>query len=48
MTGVTIGMNVDFCRAEIVGGANTPYDGGLFTLEIKIPNRWGLLNRRDD
>lgn len=31
--------------SEIVGGANTPYDGGLFTLEIKIPDRWGLLNR---
>ncbi|XP_053096606.1 ubiquitin-conjugating enzyme E2 T isoform X3 [Pangasianodon hypophthalmus] len=25
-------------KPEIVGGANTPYDGGLFTLEIKIPD----------
>lgn len=30
------------CCAEIVGGANTPYDGGLFTLEIKIPDRWSF------
>lgn len=25
---------------EIVGGANTPYEGGVFTLEINIPERW--------
>lgn len=24
---------------EIVGGSGTPYEGGLFSLEIKIPDR---------
>ena len=25
--------------AEIVGGADTPYEGGVFSLEIKVPER---------
>ncbi|KAI5095845.1 ubiquitin-conjugating enzyme E2 T [Silurus meridionalis] len=31
---------VEELQAQIVGGVNTPYDGGLFTLEIKIPDRY--------
>ncbi|TSM04914.1 Ubiquitin-conjugating enzyme E2 T [Bagarius yarrelli] len=31
---------VEELQAQIVGGANTPYDGGLFTVEIKIPDRY--------
>ncbi|XP_062397553.1 ubiquitin-conjugating enzyme E2 T isoform X2 [Sardina pilchardus] len=27
-------------NTEIVGGANTPFEGGLFALEIKIPERY--------
>ncbi|KTG40774.1 hypothetical protein cypCar_00015509, partial [Cyprinus carpio] len=30
---------VDELQAQIVGGANTPYEGGVFTLEINIPER---------
>ncbi|XP_030623681.1 ubiquitin-conjugating enzyme E2 T [Chanos chanos] len=30
----------DELRAQIIGGVNTPYEGGLFTLEIKIPERY--------
>lgn len=31
---------IDDLRAQIVGGANTPFEGGLFALEIKIPERY--------
>ncbi|KAG7472146.1 hypothetical protein MATL_G00105430 [Megalops atlanticus] len=31
---------IDDLRAQIVGGENTPYEGGLFSLEIKIPERY--------
>ncbi|XP_030211735.1 ubiquitin-conjugating enzyme E2 T isoform X2 [Gadus morhua] len=31
---------VDELRAQIVGGDGTPYEGGLFTLEIKVPERY--------
>ncbi|XP_076874940.1 ubiquitin-conjugating enzyme E2 T [Brachyhypopomus gauderio] len=30
----------DELQAQIVGGANTPYEGGVFSLEIKIPDRY--------
>ncbi|KAK5863636.1 hypothetical protein PBY51_000653 [Eleginops maclovinus] len=31
---------IDDLRAQIVGGTETPYEGGLFTLEIKVPERY--------
>ncbi|XP_043079945.1 ubiquitin-conjugating enzyme E2 T [Puntigrus tetrazona] len=31
---------LDELRAQIVGGASTPYEGGVFTLEINIPERY--------
>ncbi|XP_071372367.1 ubiquitin-conjugating enzyme E2 T [Centroberyx affinis] len=31
---------MDDLRAQIVGGAGTPYGGGLFSLEIKVPERY--------
>ncbi|KAJ8258067.1 hypothetical protein GJAV_G00192800 [Gymnothorax javanicus] len=31
---------IDDLRAQIVGGVNTPYEGGLFTLEINVPERY--------
>ncbi|XP_071762414.2 ubiquitin-conjugating enzyme E2 T [Centroberyx gerrardi] len=31
---------MDDLRAQIVGGADTPYEGGLFSLEIKVPERY--------
>ncbi|KAG7279872.1 hypothetical protein CRUP_016199, partial [Coryphaenoides rupestris] len=31
---------VDELRAQIVGGDDTPYEGGLFSLEVKIPERY--------
>ncbi|TDH10517.1 hypothetical protein EPR50_G00075950 [Perca flavescens] len=31
---------VDDLRAQIVGGTGTPYEGGLFLLEIKVPERY--------
>ncbi|KAM3871724.1 ubiquitin-conjugating enzyme E2 T [Diretmus argenteus] len=31
---------VDDLRAQIVGGADTPYEAGLFSLEIKVPERY--------
>ncbi|XP_042348354.1 ubiquitin-conjugating enzyme E2 T [Plectropomus leopardus] len=31
---------IDDLRAQIVGGTGTPYEGGLFSLEIKIPERY--------
>ncbi|CAB1424338.1 unnamed protein product [Pleuronectes platessa] len=31
---------MDDLRAQIVGGTETPYEGGLFTLEIKVPERY--------
>ncbi|XP_063057860.1 ubiquitin-conjugating enzyme E2 T [Engraulis encrasicolus] len=31
---------IDDLQALIVGGANTPYEGGVFSLEIKIPERY--------
>ncbi|MBN3309842.1 UBE2T enzyme, partial [Amia calva] len=31
---------IDDLRAQIVGGVNTPYEGGLFSLEIKITDRY--------
>ncbi|CAN9516063.1 unnamed protein product [Ophioblennius macclurei] len=31
---------IDDLRAQIVGGSGTPYEGGLFSLEIKIPERY--------
>ncbi|XP_026883978.1 ubiquitin-conjugating enzyme E2 T isoform X2 [Electrophorus electricus] len=31
---------MDDLQAQIVGGANTPYEGGVFSLEIKIPGRY--------
>ncbi|XP_036926457.1 ubiquitin-conjugating enzyme E2 T isoform X2 [Sturnira hondurensis] len=27
-------------RAQIIGGANTPYDKGVFTLEVVVPERY--------
>ncbi|XP_076022571.1 ubiquitin-conjugating enzyme E2 T [Genypterus blacodes] len=34
------GDQTDDLRAQIIGGAETPYQGGLFSLEIKIPERY--------
>lgn len=31
---------MDDLRAQIVGGSETPYEGGLFSLEIKVPERY--------
>ncbi|XP_062248635.1 ubiquitin-conjugating enzyme E2 T [Platichthys flesus] len=31
---------MDDLRAQIVGGTETPYEGGLFSLEIKVPERY--------
>ncbi|KAM4609799.1 ubiquitin-conjugating enzyme E2 T [Polymixia lowei] len=31
---------IDQLRAQIVGGEGTPYEGGLFSLEIKVPERY--------
>jgi len=31
---------MDDLRAQIVGGADTPYEGGVFSLEIKVPERY--------
>ncbi|CAL8325776.1 unnamed protein product [Merluccius merluccius] len=31
---------VDELRAQIVGGDGTPYEGGLFSLEVKVPERY--------
>ncbi|XP_047447359.1 ubiquitin-conjugating enzyme E2 T [Mugil cephalus] len=31
---------MDDLRAQIVGGTGTPYEGGLFSLEVKIPDRY--------
>ncbi|KAI7794708.1 ubiquitin-conjugating enzyme E2 T [Triplophysa rosa] len=31
---------LDELQAQIVGGSSTPYEGGVFTLEIKIPERY--------
>nr|XP_033485842.1 ubiquitin-conjugating enzyme E2 T isoform X1 [Epinephelus lanceolatus]XP_033485843.1 ubiquitin-conjugating enzyme E2 T isoform X1 [Epinephelus lanceolatus] len=31
---------IDDLRAQIVGGTGTPYEGGLFSLEIKVPERY--------
>ncbi|XP_054464490.1 ubiquitin-conjugating enzyme E2 T [Anoplopoma fimbria] len=31
---------IDELRAQIVGGTGTPYEGGLFSLEINVPERY--------
>ncbi|KAF3696927.1 Ubiquitin-conjugating enzyme E2 T [Channa argus] len=31
---------IDDLRAQIVGGTGTPYEGGVFLLEIKVPERY--------
>ncbi|KAJ8370374.1 hypothetical protein SKAU_G00104020 [Synaphobranchus kaupii] len=31
---------IDDLRAQILGGVSTPYEGGLFSLEIKVPERY--------
>ncbi|XP_029361612.1 ubiquitin-conjugating enzyme E2 T [Echeneis naucrates] len=31
---------IDDLRAQIVGGAGTPYESGVFSLEIKVPERY--------
>ncbi|KAM4571632.1 ubiquitin-conjugating enzyme E2 T [Fundulus diaphanus] len=31
---------IDDLRAQIVGGGGTPYEGGIFSLEVKIPERY--------
>ncbi|XP_068604604.1 ubiquitin-conjugating enzyme E2 T [Brachionichthys hirsutus] len=31
---------MDDLRAQILGGSETPYEGGVFSLEIKIPERY--------
>ncbi|XP_026223865.1 ubiquitin-conjugating enzyme E2 T isoform X1 [Anabas testudineus] len=31
---------IDDLRAQIVGGSGTPYEGGLFCLEVKVPERY--------
>ncbi|KAM4738375.1 ubiquitin-conjugating enzyme E2 T isoform 1-T1 [Anableps anableps] len=31
---------IDDLRAQIVGGVGTPYEGGIFSLEVKIPERY--------
>lgn len=41
--GITCWQNedhIDDLRAQIVGGADTPYEHGVFTLEIKVPERY--------
>ncbi|CAG6021494.1 unnamed protein product [Menidia menidia] len=41
--GITCWQNeerTDELRAQILGGTETPYEGGLFTLEINIPERY--------
>ncbi|KAF6719673.1 Ubiquitin-conjugating enzyme E2 T [Oryzias melastigma] len=41
--GITCWQNdeqIDDLRAQIVGGSGTPYEGGLFSLEIKVPERY--------
>ncbi|KAI4887288.1 hypothetical protein NFI96_019981 [Prochilodus magdalenae] len=32
--------NLENIQAQIIGGSNTPYEGGVFELEIKIPDRY--------
>ncbi|XP_066528567.1 ubiquitin-conjugating enzyme E2 T isoform X2 [Hoplias malabaricus] len=32
--------NLQNLQAQIVGGSNTPYEGGVFELEINIPERY--------
>ncbi|XP_057678719.1 ubiquitin-conjugating enzyme E2 T [Corythoichthys intestinalis] len=32
--------HIDDLQAQIVGGTGTPYEGGVFSLEIKIPERY--------
>ncbi|XP_054646535.1 ubiquitin-conjugating enzyme E2 T isoform X2 [Dunckerocampus dactyliophorus] len=31
---------IDDLRAQIIGGAGTPYEGGIFSLEVKVPERY--------
>ncbi|XP_061760486.1 ubiquitin-conjugating enzyme E2 T isoform X2 [Nerophis ophidion] len=31
---------IDDLRAQIVGGVETPYEGGIFSLEVKVPERY--------
>ncbi|XP_026188185.1 ubiquitin-conjugating enzyme E2 T [Mastacembelus armatus] len=31
---------IDDLRAQIVGGKETPYEGGIFSLEVKVPERY--------
>ncbi|KAJ8393558.1 hypothetical protein AAFF_G00060310 [Aldrovandia affinis] len=31
---------IDDLRAQIIGCVNTPYEGGLFSVEIKVPERY--------
>nr|XP_046252102.1 ubiquitin-conjugating enzyme E2 T [Scatophagus argus]XP_046252103.1 ubiquitin-conjugating enzyme E2 T [Scatophagus argus] len=31
---------IEELQAQIVGGAETPYEGGIFSLEIKVPERY--------
>lgn len=41
--GITCWQNedrTDDLRAQIVGGVDTPYENGVFTLEIKVPERY--------
>ncbi|CAL9703092.1 unnamed protein product [Knipowitschia caucasica] len=32
--------NMNELRAQIIGGSGSPYEGGIFSLEIKIPERY--------
>ena len=33
----------DYLRAQLVGAQDTPYEGGVFSLDIKIPDRYPFL-----
>ncbi|XP_072553592.1 ubiquitin-conjugating enzyme E2 T [Salminus brasiliensis] len=32
--------NLENIQAQIIGGSSTPYEGGVFDLEIKVPDRY--------
>ncbi|XP_069840661.1 ubiquitin-conjugating enzyme E2 T-like [Dendropsophus ebraccatus] len=35
-----VGDKMDELRAQVVGGPGTPYEGGVFSLEVTVPDRY--------